>query len=265
MYRTEVAIETAKLFVPRDTADGSPAQMPVCLARPQGTPGVRRPGLLLIQEIFGVNQHIQDVVRRFAAAGYVVAAPDLFYRSGHWLSFGYDQFAEARPIVNRLTGDQVTGDLAATLDFLAAQPDVDPARLGTVGYCFGGRASLVAASRFGERVKAAAVYYGGGIVSDQPDAPVTRVGTIRCPVVGFFGGLDKHIPPEHAQRLEQALTQAGIPNAIYCYPYADHGFFCDARPSYNPRAAQDAWQRTLAFFAANLGPVPEVAWQTSTT
>jgi carboxymethylenebutenolidase len=261
MFRTDVKIEASKTMAPRSTADGSPAEMPVYVARPEGKPGVRRPGLLLIQEIFGVNPHIQDVVRRFAAAGYVVVAPDIFYRAGHWLSFGYDQMAEARPIVATLKPELVIGDMAAALEFLAAQPDVDPNRLGSVGYCFGGRASLIAATRFNDRIKAAAVYYGGGIVSDDPAAPINQVGNIKCPVIGFFGGLDKHIPPEHAQKLEQALTEAGVANEVYCYPYADHGFFCDARPSFHPRAAEDAWVRTLAFFGANLGPVPDVTWQ----
>lgn len=235
--------------------------VPVYLARPRGGGGGgRRPALLLIQEIFGVNEHIRDVTRRLAAAGYVVAAPDVLHRQGHWRTFGYDQGPEALAHFSGLTEDMTVADMQAALDLLAAQPDVDPGRIGAVGYCFGGRMSLVAAERLGGGIRAAAVYYGGRIVSDQPNAPVHRVHQIRCPVIAFFGALDKHIPPEHVQRLEQALTAAGVSNDVYLYPYADHGFFCDSRPMYNPRAAQDAWARTLGFFARHLGPVPDVPW-----
>ena len=259
MLRTTPRVEAVKAVTRRDTADGSPAELPVYLARPQD--GGRRPGLLLLQEIFGVNDHIQDVAHRFAAAGYVVAAPDILYRTGAWQSYGYEQIAEILPLFTALQPEQILGDMRAALDLLAAQPDVDPARLGVVGYCFGGRQSLVAAERLNDRIKAAAIYYGGGIVSDQPAAPINRVADVRCPVVAFFGARDKNIPVAHVARLEQALTAAGVPNEVYCYPYADHGFFCDARASYHPRAAQDAWQRTLNFLATSLGPVPAVSWE----
>ena len=260
MLRTEVQVETVKLLTARNTADGSPAELPVYVARPAGAGGERRPAILLIQEIFGVNGHIQDVAQRLASAGFVVAAPDMLYRSGHWLTFGYDQVAEAASHFRGLNEELVTGDMAAALDFLATQPDVDPERLGSIGFCFGGRASLVAAIRFGERIKAAALFYGGGIVSDQPAAPIHRVAAVKCPLMAFFGGLDRHIPSEHVRVLEKALSEAGVKNTVHLYPYADHGFFCDARPSYHPRAAQDAWHRTLRFFYDNLGPVPAVTW-----
>ena len=121
MFRTEVEIQAVKSTTRRDTADGSPAELPVFLARPTGASGAKRPALILIQEVFGVNPHIQDVCKRFAAAGYVVAAPDLFCRSEPWLSFDYTQFPEVMPHVRKLNEENVTGDLAATLEFLAAQ------------------------------------------------------------------------------------------------------------------------------------------------
>jgi len=260
MLRVAPRVETLKALAHRDTADGSPAEIPVFLARPHGAGGERRPGLLLIQEIFGVNPHIQDVAQRFAAMGYVVAAPDILYRTGHWQAYGYDQTAAVRPFFTSLQPEQVVGDLRAALDFLVAQPDVDPDRLGVVGYCFGGRMSLLAAERFNHQLKAAAVYYGGGIVAENPAAPIHHVGDIRCPVVAFFGALDQNIPREHVETLEQVLGAAGVQHEVFYYPQAQHGFFCDARASYNPQAAQDAWHRTLWFFASHLGPVPAVNW-----
>lgn len=265
MLYTEPVIEVSKMMAARDTSDGSPAEMPVFVARPAGSAGLKRPGLLLLQEAFGVNDHIQDVAQRFAGMGYVVVAPDLYYRGGHWQTFRYDQLAEARPNMASLTEQKVVGDLRAALDCLAGQPDVDPARMGVIGYCMGGRFSFLTAAWFSDRVKASAVYYGGGIVMPQPSeawpvAPVARAGQIKCPVLAFFGEKDQHIPREAVARIDEALGAAGVEHQVFYYPYADHGFFCDARPMYSARAATDAWHRTLWFFHKHLGPVPDVTW-----
>ncbi len=264
MLYTEPKVQTFEAVAPRSTADGSPAEMPVFVAHPEPT-GEKRPGLILLQEIFGVNDHIRDVCRRFASMGYVVVAPDIFHRSGHWIKLGYDQFSEARPLVGTLTEELVVGDIAAALDFLTGQDDVDATRIGVVGYCFGGRMSFISAARFQGRIKAAAIYYGGGIASNQtseawPVPPLTRTGDIKCPVIAFFGALDKHIPQEAVAALDESLQAHGVAHSVHYYPYADHGFFCDARATYHPRAAQDAWHRTMWFFGKHLGPVPSVPW-----
>jgi len=265
MLRTETRIETTRLMASRDTSDGSPAEVPVFVARPKGGSGDRRPGILLIQEIFGVNDHIQDVTKRYAAMGYVVMAPDLFYRTEPWLSFRYDQQAVIRPILATLTEEMVVGDLGAALNLLANQPDVDPARIGVIGYCLGGRLTFISAARFSDKVKAAAIYYGGGILgpasSGWPTPPIERVAQIKCPVISFWGELDNHIPATTVRQIDESLAAANVSHRTYLYPNVDHGFFCDARASFHPRASQDAWHRTLRFFEANLGPVPEVAWK----
>jgi dienelactone hydrolase len=263
MLYTEPVIKSAKVATARSTEDGSPAELPLYLARPVSqTPG-KRPAILVLQEIFGVNAHIQSVAQRFAAAGYVVAAPDLFYRNGAWQEYGYEDITKPRESLALLTEEKVMGDIAATLAFLAAQPDVDPTRIGVVGFCFGGRMSFLTAARLSGQVKASAVFYGGGIVG-QPGgtgaAPIDRAGEIRCPLIAFFGGLDKHIPAESVKLLDDALGEAGVNRQVYLYPWADHGFFCDARKSYDARAAQDAWQRVTGFFGAHLGPVPATDW-----
>jgi carboxymethylenebutenolidase len=259
MLWTEPPVRAEKTFAPRTDAGGT-GQMPVYAAAPAGRKG-RRPALLLIQEIFGVNDHIQDVVRRFAAAGYVVASPDLFWRQGEWRTFEYTDFASAREVVSTLTEETVAGDLEATLDYLARRDDVDPVRIGVIGYCLGGRLAFLSAALFAGRVQAAAIYYGGGITTAPtspawPVAPVERVHRIRCPVIGFFGALDRHIPREQVEAVDEALAGAGVERQIFYYPHADHGFFCDARASFHPRASQDAWHRTLRFFEAHLGPAP---------
>jgi carboxymethylenebutenolidase len=260
MFRTEPTVETAEVLAMRDMADGSPAQMPVYMAYPAGPAGQRRPGVVLVQEIFGVNEQIRSVARRLAGMGFVVAAPDAMYRHGHWQTYAYSDFPGARAGMSHLNEDLVVGDVAAALDYLAGRPDVDGSRLGVMGFCFGGRTALVSAIRLPDQVKAAAVFYGGGIVSDAATAPVKRVGAIRCPVVAFFGAADQHIPEEHVRRLAGALDEAGVENRVYYYPGADHAFLRDGTANFHPLAAQDAWHRTCHFFMKNLGPVPGVEW-----
>lgn len=267
MLHTAPDILAEKTTCPLSTADGSAAILPIYVARPRDTQATKRPALVVLQEIFGVNDHIQSVVRRFASQGYVVVAPDLFHRTAHWISLGYtqDDRPQAMGEARKLTEATVLGDITAALDFLAAQPDVDASRIGVTGYCMGGRFSFMTAARLPERVKAAAVYYGGGLVPPDfnpaaPTGPLALAGHIQCPVIAFFGAKDAHIPRTHVEALDNALAQAGVTRDVYYYTDAGHGFFCDARAEFHPVVAQDAWHRTLTFFAQHLGPVPAVNW-----
>lgn len=241
--------------VVRKEKTAAPGGCPLFVARPEGR-GERRPAILVIQEIFGVNGHIQDTTARLAGQGYVAVAPDLFHRSGEWLTRDYTD-PGARELAMQLTEAGLRADLTAALDYLVAQPDVDPTRIGVTGYCLGGRLSYCSAAWFQGRIKAAAVYYGGGIAG--PLLPLAE--QIRCPVIGFFGAQDQHITRDMVATLEQTLTGAGVANRIYYYPGAGHGFFCNERGSFHPQSAEDAWHRTLEFFANHLGPVPTVNWE----
>lgn len=246
--------------------DGSSEEVPVFVAHPNdGTP-VERPGLLLIQEAFGVNAHIRDLCCRYARQGYVVVSPDLYHRTGEWQTFSYTDFGSTRPAMQRLTEADVLADLQASLHFLAEQENVDPARLGMLGYCMGGRLSYLGAAAFADQIKAVAVYYGGGITGNQPlpgfpSAPIERTNEIRAPLIAFFGGQDPSIPQEAVAQIDRALQEARVRHAVYLYPEAGHGFFCDARESFSTRAAEDAWHRTLQWFEDALGPIPCVKWE----
>lgn len=248
-------VETEKVFAKRDTADGSPAELPLFIVRPQGDSVSKLPVILLIQEAFGVNDHIQDVCRRFASQGYVVVSPDLYYRTGAWQAFRYTEYPATAKSREPLTEERTMGDLQAVLDYIVELEGADEMRVGVIGYCMGGMLSYLMASHFSDRIQTSVVYYGGGLTAQTPAfpvAPVNRTNRIKVPVLGFFGGMDRGISKEVVGRVDEALEAANIEHAIYYYPEADHGFFCNERPSYHPLAAQDAWHRTLIWFAEKL-------------
>jgi carboxymethylenebutenolidase len=218
----------------------------------EATPaGDARRAVVVVQEAFGVNDHIKDVTRRFAAAGYHAAAPALFHRAGGGTA-SYDDFATVLPLYEGLTDDGILMDIEAALAHLHARGFED-AQIGIVGFCFGGRVTfLVAAERsFG----AAVGFYGGGIVNARfPQFPalIDRTSALRTPWLGLFGDQDSSIPVEDVETLRAVLADAPVDGEIVRYADAEHGFHCDVRPAFNPIAAADAWRRTLEWFATHL-------------
>ncbi len=200
-------------------------------------------GLVLVQEIFGVNAHIRGVADGYAKDGFVVVAPALFdrYEKGVELKYDGADMQKAYELYGKLDPATVLLDVAAAFDEAKAQSGKDVA---VVGYCYGGFTSWITATR-GETVKvqpACAVgYYAGGIGKVAAEEP-------SCPVMLHFGGKDTHIGPEQIEAVRAAHPEV----TIYEYPEAEHGFNCDARGSYNPEAAKLARERTLAFLQANL-------------
>jgi carboxymethylenebutenolidase len=227
------------------TADGP---MALSSARPDGAP---RGAVVVVQEAFGVNDHIQDVTRRFAGAGYHAVAPALFHRAGGGTA-SYDDFASVIPLFEGLTDEGIVVDLDATLEHLREQ-GWDDSRVGIVGFCFGGRVTFLAAL---ERALGAAVgFYGGGIVTPRfPQFPalVDRAARLRSPWLGLFGDEDGSIPVEDVETLRRALAAAPVGTEIVRYPGAQHGFHCDVRGSYDAVAAADAWGRTLTWLERHL-------------
>jgi carboxymethylenebutenolidase len=209
--------------------------------------------VVVIQEAFGVNSHIEDVTRRVAAAGYHAVAPDMFHRTGGAVVDYGDFGAVIEHFVGIGNDEAIMADVDAALDHLRGL-GFDDRRIGIVGFCFGGRVTfLVAAQR---ALGAAVGFYGGGIVTARfPQFPalVDRAANLATPWLGLFGDLDESIPVEDVEQLRTALTGAPVDAEVVRYPDAEHGFNCDARPSYNPDAAADAWSRTLDWFAHHLG------------
>jgi len=222
-------------------SDGS--AMRAWVARPKG--GAAQAGLLVFQEAFGVNAHIRDVAERFAKEGYLAIAPELFHRTGTGLEIRYDDFPNAMPHMRALTDTGMEADQRAAYEWLRAN-GAEELQISAIGYCMGGRAAFLAAVRL--PLACAISYYGGGIAPNANSAGlIGRASELRPPVLFFWGGRDKHITTEHIRAITDGLRAAGKNFVNVEISDADHGFFCDARSTYNPSAAAQAWPLTLAF------------------
>jgi carboxymethylenebutenolidase len=206
------------------------------LAKPS-KPG---PGVIVIQEWWGLVPHIEHVADRFAAEGFVALAPDLYHGQKA------KSPDEAGKMMMSLRIDEAARDLGGAIDYLAAQPDVTPKKVGTVGFCMGGALSLYAASRNPE-VGACVVFYGGH-PNVKPD-----MQSLRAAVLGIYAGKDGFVTPQVVADLNRQLTSLGKRHEFHTYPDAQHAFFNDTRPEvYDPAAAADAWAKTIAFFRREL-------------
>jgi carboxymethylenebutenolidase len=224
-------------------ADGS--SMQAFVARPEEKGSF--PGMLVFQEAFGVNAHIRDVTQRIAREGYVAIAPELFHRSAApGLEVRYDDFPSAMPHMKALTEQGLSDDIRATYEWLRDSTHVVPDRIGSIGFCMGGRVSFLANATI--ELRAAISFYGGGIAP----ALLPHAANLHAPMVFFWGGLDKHIPQDQIRSVIDAVKAAGKPYINVEISDADHGFFCDARPSYNPVAAKEAWSLVVSFLEAHV-------------
>ena len=217
--------------------------VPAYMARPQA--GANWPIVLVVQEIFGVHEHIKDVCRRLAKQGYLAVAPELYVRQGDPKTLP-DIQAIMQTIVPKVPDAQVMADLDAAADW-AASLGGDSGRLAITGFCWGGRIVWLYAAR-NDRVKAAVAWYGrlAGIVNDNtPRHPLDIAGQLKAPVLGLYGGADPGIPLEGVEAMRAALKAAGKEAEIVVYPEAPHGFHADYRPSYRKEAAEDGWRRLL--------------------
>lgn len=207
--------------------------------------------VIVIQEAFGVNDHIRDVTDRFANEGYMAVAPQLFHRDGS-PQVPYDDFASAMPLMANLNREGITNDLNATTDFLATRGFGAP-NIAIVGYCMGGTVAFFAATL--GTVGAAASFYGGGLETGRFGFPplIELATELKCPWIGLYGDLDASIPVDQVESLRSATDAVPFATEIVRYPEGQHGFHCDIRPSnYNEAAAVNAHERTLDFFATHL-------------
>ncbi|MDN0075443.1 dienelactone hydrolase family protein [Crenobacter sp. SG2303] len=233
---------TGSVAIP--TKDGS---LPAYFARPNRTGPL--PVVLVVQEVFGVHEHIQDLCRRLAKAGYLAVAPELYFRQGDPRKYP-DISQLINQVVSKVPDEQVLADLDATLAW-AGVSGGDVKRAAITGFCWGGRIVWLY-SAHNPNLRAAAAWYGR-LVGDKtpltPRNPIDLVASLQVPVLGLYGGQDSSIPVDSIEKMQGLLKAAGNPSQVIVYPEAGHGFNADYRPSYNEAAAQDGWAKMLAWFA----------------
>lgn len=206
--------------------------------------------IIVLQEAFGVNDHIQDVARRLAKEGYLAVAPDLFHRSGI-ATVDYTDRDTAMRLIDELGPEPIIADVSAVLTHLAGDDRIPAERTGIVGFCFGGRAAFTAATVL--PVAATVVFYGPGITRG-PHAVLDRTSHITRPVLMLVGDADPTIPADDVSAIQSAAQEAGIDLRVIAFAGAGHAFHCDARPNaYVAEAARQAWQDSTDFLARNLG------------
>jgi carboxymethylenebutenolidase len=216
--------------------------------RAMPAPGGPFPVVLVVQEIFGVHEHIKDICRRFAKLGYMAVAPELYARQGDVSKL--ETIDEIRKVVSRVPDEQVMSDLDAAVDYAQKSGKGDVARLGITGFCWGGRITWLYAAH-SKRLKAGVAWYGrvtGEPSELSPKHPVNVAANLNAPVLGLYAGKDQGIPLATVEQMREALKSAKVASEIVVYPQAQHGFHADYRPSYKEDDAKDGWSRLQAWF-----------------
>ncbi|MBM3358635.1 MAG: dienelactone hydrolase family protein [Betaproteobacteria bacterium] len=224
---------------------------PVPAYRAMPEKGGKAPVMLVVQEIFGVHEHIKDVCRRLATLGYFAVSVDLYHRQGDVSKMTDNQEIFAK-VVNHVPDSQVMSDLDAAVVYAASTGRADAARLGITGFCWGGRITW-AYCVHNPKVRAGVAWYGRLVAPQkaplQPAYPVELAPHLKVPVLGLYGGQDASIPLEHVEQMRGALKGAGNTTSdIVVYPEAPHAFYADYRPSYRKDAAEDGWKRMQEWF-----------------
>lgn len=224
-------------------SDGSTMQAYVSMPEGKGP----FPAVMVIQEAFGVNGHIRNVADKIAKEGYVAIAPEMFHRTaGAGLEIPYNtDFSVIMPHFQAMTNEGMAADIKACYDWLQKQANVVHNKIGCIGFCLGGRVSFIANATV--PLAAAVSYYGG-----RTEAIAHMAKDLHGPHLFFWGGQDTHILPEHVNTVIEAVKAANKPYTNVVISYAGHAFSCDERPSYNAKAASEAWAMSIAFFKNNL-------------
>jgi carboxymethylenebutenolidase len=249
--QTTIKTATDGLLAGEVTIPVGDFRMPAYRAAPAGR--ANAPVVLVVSEIFGVHEHIADVARRFAKAGYFAIAPELFVRQGDAGSYGEIARLMAE-VISKVPDEQVMKDLDATVAWARGQGAAAD-KLGVTGFCWGGRITWLYAAH-NPAVKAGVAWYGrlvGAANPLQPRHPVDLAASIKAPVLGLYGGADTGIPNDTVDKMREALKTAGrTASEIVLYPDMPHAFHADYRPSYRKEAAEDGWKRCLAWFGRHL-------------
>jgi carboxymethylenebutenolidase len=249
MAQTAVKTSADGLVSGEVTIDVNGFKMPAYRSAPAGKTGL--PVVLVISEIFGVHEYIADITRRLAQVGYMAIAPDMFVRQGDPRTYTDTPKLQAE-VITKVPDAQVMGDLDATVAWAAANGG-NTDKLAITGFCWGGRITWLYTAHQ-PKIKAGVAWYGrlvGNVTALTPAHPVALVGSLKAPVLGLYGGVDTGIPLETVDKMKAELAQgsaAAKASEFVVYPEAPHAFHADYRPSYRKVAADDGWQRMLAWF-----------------
>ena len=233
------------------TLDIAGQPVPVYMAKPKDKNNL--PVVLVISEVFGLHEHIADVVRRFAKQGYLALAPELFIRQGE--PSNYDTVAQViKEVVSKVPDSQVIGDLDACVAW-ANRNGGNPDKTAVAGFCWGGRIAWLYAAH-NPNIKAGVAWYGRLVADSAPTAlnptnPLDIAGKLTTPMLGLYGGKDTGISMASIQQMQAVLAQGGSHSEIVVYPKAGHAFHADYRPSYFPEDAKDSWKRCLEWLRAH--------------
>ncbi|MEH2412092.1 dienelactone hydrolase family protein [Nostoc sp.] len=210
--------------------------------------GENFPIVLVIQEIFGVHEHIQDITRRFAQLGYLAIAPELFIRQGDVSKLS--SIDEIRPIVAKVPDAQVLSDLDDTVHWAVKSAKGNANKLAITGFCWGGRITWLYTAH-NPKVKAGVAWYGrlvGDATELQPKNPIDIASKLTVPILGLYGGKDTGIPINTVEQMRDRLKSSSSKSEIIVYPDVPHAFFADYRPSYREKEAKEGWKHLLAWF-----------------
>jgi carboxymethylenebutenolidase len=249
MAQTAIKTPTDGLTAGEVMIDVNGFQMPAYRAAPAGKTGL--PVVLVLSEIFGVHEYIADTARRFAKAGYLAIAPELFVRQGDAQSYG-EMAKLIAEVVSKVPDAQVMGDLDAAVKWAAANGG-DTRKLGVTGFCWGGRHTWLYAAH-NPQVKAAVAWYGrlvGQASELNPKHPVDVAAGLHGPVLGLYGGADTGIPLDTIDKMKSVLAAgnaAAKASTFVVYPDAPHAFHADYRPSFRKEPAEDGWKRATDWF-----------------
>jgi carboxymethylenebutenolidase len=247
VIKTDTAgLDAKEIKIPTDSGD-----IPGYVAMP--AQGSNFPVVIVVQEIFGVHEHIQDLCRRLAKAGYLAVAPELNARQGDPRKFTMQEIPKiVSEIFSKIPDAQVMSDLDATFAWAEVNKG-DASRVAITGFCWGGRVVWLYAAHQPE-LKAGVAWYGRVVGTSNamtPKNPMDLVKDMKAPVLGLYGGKDQGIPVDTVQMMESELKKAGKKAEFVIYPEAPHGFNADFRATYRKADAEDGWKRMLAWFKAN--------------
>ena len=253
MAQTAISTDSEGLTAGEIKVPAEGGDMPAYRAQPAS--GGNFPVILVVQEIFGVHEHIKDICRRLAKQGYLAIAPELYARQGDPRKYSNMQELMSE-VVSKVPDAQVMGDLDASVAWAKANGS-DTARLGITGFCWGGRITWLYAAH-NPQIKAGVAWYGrivGQTSELNPKNPIDVAAQLKGPVLGLYGGQDQGIPLDTLEQMRKALmasdNAASKASAIRVYDDAPHAFNADYRPSYRKEAAEDGWKRLLAWFKQN--------------